>query len=622
MALLSTLLAVLSLALSGQAASPTSPAAALRIDGVEVAGADYRAWLLARRGEFQVETVLLHRRVLALADAEGCRVPDVVIESILEGEIATRVEGAFGGERERWLAELHGAGRSEAGRRIERRIDLEIDRNLMAIVAARNPVEEHELRAEWQRLFGEEGRRPKARLLFQRFVQQSIPGESREDRRARREREIEALRTRVLAIRARAEGGESFETLVRALSEDGATRETGGLVAAGLDLHGWPSTAVEAIHALEGGAISPPLFAQGGFWLVRSEGWTDVPFESVREQIEERVRSRGPDGRDVAELRRALSSGAAEALQPAFFVAGAPDDTVLIVDGEPITRDAVERFVAGYRGEHYTRRFAEWFVLGRLAAEAGVVATSEEVSERVDTAILRTIESAHEGDRAAWLESLGTAGRTEEFYRRELAHREHESLLLERLLRRAHAPTEAEVRGLWERLHGPGGRRLGARWIRLDLVAPDLPPDADQATIRAAHAAARASKLAEAEALRQRLAAGEDFGALAREVSDDVATRSRGGEPAPGVFLEDLVRDPAQLFEPLERGALGGPLEFDGAFWLFELLDVTEVRFEDVRDELFARALQERPNELVLLEYRRELLGDPVVEVLRPLAGE
>jgi peptidyl-prolyl cis-trans isomerase D len=118
------------------------------------------------------------------------------------------------------------------------------------------------------------------------------------------------------------------------------------------------------------------------------------------------------------------------------------------------------------------------------------------------------------------------------------------------------------------------------RRVRHILVA--LPAGAD--------AEAEAEALAEAQTLRQRLAAGEDFAALAAEASDDPGSAQLGGDLGwiePGMMVEPFEEAAYEL----EPGKVSEPVRSQFGFHLIEVTDVkggSDVEFADVRDEVEA----------------------------------
>lgn len=90
------------------------------------------------------------------------------------------------------------------------------------------------------------------------------------------------------------------------------------------------------------------------------------------------------------------------------------------------------------------------------------------------------------------------------------------------------------------------------------------------------------------DTVAERLAEGEDFAELARELSDDLGTRNQGGDlgfVAPGDLPEGLE----QSLEGLSVGEVAGPVESEYGTHFVTLLDERRpepVQFEDQRDDI------------------------------------
>lgn len=110
------------------AQAPATPAAAepaLRIDGAPVEARSFREWLVRRHGETYAARYAMHVGLLEAARANAEPLPPIAsVEGALESEIGTRVRGAFGGDIKAWERELAASGRTPAGYRAQRRLDL------------------------------------------------------------------------------------------------------------------------------------------------------------------------------------------------------------------------------------------------------------------------------------------------------------------------------------------------------------------------------------------------------------------------------------------------------------------------------------------------------------------
>ncbi|MCU0833400.1 MAG: SurA N-terminal domain-containing protein [Chromatiaceae bacterium] len=145
----------------------------------------------------------------------------------------------------------------------------------------------------------------------------------------------------------------------------------------------------------------------------------------------------------------------------------------------------------------------------------------------------------------------------------------------------AQTPDEDSLRAAYE-ADVERFRRNEQRAVRHILVA--LPTDADSE--------AETDAKARIQAIRERILAGADFGAIARETSEDPGSAGQGG--ALGTF-ERGVMDPAfdRAAFALERGVLSEPVRSAFGYHLIEVTEVEEAQvrpFEEVRDELLAEA--------------------------------
>ena len=179
-------------------------------------------------------------------------------------------------------------------------------------------------------------------------------------------------------------------------------------------------------------------------------------------------------------------------------------------------------------------------------------------------------------------------------------------------------PTEAEIK-TWYDAHASSYRtpeRVAVEYVELDAAALPPAPPADEQTLRAryeseknrfgtaeqrlashilvkvdekAPAAAVAAALAKAQGLAARARMpGADFAALARENSDDIGSKSAGGDLGPvdkGIFGDAFD----QAFFALQPGQVSDPVRLpDGwhVIWYRELQPGNAKPFEEVRGQL------------------------------------
>lgn len=157
--------------------------------------------------------------------------------------------------------------------------------------------------------------------------------------------------------------------------------------------------------------------------------------------------------------------------------------------------------------------------------------------------------------------------------------------------------------------------------VRLRLIQatlPRAPEEGADPAAKAAYEAARKAARATIDKAAARLAAGDDFRAIARELSEDRATARRGGDygwvsiEGTGSGLEALIDEAARELEP---GAVSKILEGEDGLYLIR---VDAVREGDVAEE---EALRELAEEAVIRERGRDLARQDAKEALEAIKG-
>jgi parvulin-like peptidyl-prolyl isomerase len=119
-----------------------------------------------------------------------------------------------------------------------------------------------------------------------------------------------------------------------------------------------------------------------------------------------------------------------------------------------------------------------------------------------------------------------------------------------------------------------------------------------------------------AKKILARAQAGEDFGALAKELSEDPATRAEGGDL--GYFGKEmgLPKPVEELVFSMKVGDVGGPVRGNQGFHVIKLVDrrAKDIKpLGEVKEELRGRLRQkemERQTKAYLTELRRKTLVD------------
>lgn len=133
-------------------------------------------------------------------------------------------------------------------------------------------------------------------------------------------------------------------------------------------------------------------------------------------------------------------------------------------------------------------------------------------------------------------------------------------------------------------------------------------------TERGVNVAAMEAARAEVEAVRARIAAGEDFAVVAGEVSDS-SSRANGGLVGPinTAELSSLVRE---AIADLQPGEVSEPIETSAGFVLLKVEDRLETGvqpFEEVRDDVASRVFNQR-RRAELEKYLKKLRTQAVIE--------
>jgi parvulin-like peptidyl-prolyl isomerase len=163
--------------------------------------------------------------------------------------------------------------------------------------------------------------------------------------------------------------------------------------------------------------------------------------------------------------------------------------------------------------------------------------------------------------------------------------------------------SDEEIKAYYER-HMKGGANTQVRASHIFIAIPD-----------GADRAAAAEKQAQAQKILERAKAGEDFAKLARELSDDAATRAEGGDL--GFFGRDMLPKPIEeLVFAMKPGEIRGPVRADRGFHVIKLVDrkVKDAKpLDDVKDDIRMQLRQkdmERQTKIYLTELRKKTLVD------------
>jgi len=595
----------------------------LRIDGTTINADEYVHWLVetgaSRFGQDFAERWAIRR---AVAES-GIELPQADVEALVSEQIDRRIEHAFRGEKAGWLNELKRAGRSEPGYRVQQVMYLTPEQECKALVAADRVVPEAKIVRDWELDYGPAGRDMSfTAIKFQVEVLTPPPGSSPEQLERNRKEAFAEKEALALQVRERALAGEDMAALARQFSEDTQSRQDDGRL-----LHfrraGWPHDAVDALLELELGEISEPIYAKGGWWLMRLDEAHETPLEEARDWVVAKLIAKGPEQDEVGNKWNELTEDVYFELRPALFGEGPVDPeggepVGMVVDGEEIPVRVVADWLMKVRGEWQARYFAERWLVERRAREMGVVVTPEQAEERAQRRLEWSLANnpTFHGSREIWLAHLSATGRRYEDFMREMRYHETLSAMVEELILLEREVTDEMVQEEFERQFGPDGRWIEARMIQVDVELPNLRADVSREEMDGLMAAALVRAREKAEDVVRRIEEGEDFASIARKESDEPISAAAGGR-LEGRFRPDAwSQDVAKAVLGLAVGEVSAPILDGTKLRIFEVTGVRTVTLEEARAELEAELQERRPTEGDLAAYRNVILRDVEIEVL------
>ncbi|HUR29155.1 MAG TPA: peptidylprolyl isomerase, partial [Planctomycetota bacterium] len=448
----------------------------MRLDGEDIGFDEYAHWMIENFGARLATTFAGDHLIEREAARRGIVATEKEIEAELDQQLKLRIDGAFLGSKEAWLAELERTQRSEAGVRTERRQQIEIDLLTRKTVAEGRVVPEVKIVREWELSYGRNGRAYDLSMLLVRceFLTPANDAPQAEKERARLA-ELDQKRSRALALRERIAKGEAFAKVAREASDDESSASNGGKPRQPYRQYGWPKNFLEALDQLGPGDLSEPIYAKGGWWVIRVDGVKETPLESVRAELVKRLVEIGPEQDETGTFRNALVDAARIEILPTLF--GEPAGDVeragampgLSIDGEPISRSTYAQWILRTRGESSWPHFVEHRVVFNEARKRGITVTDAEVRARSEDYVRRLILEDHHGSREAWLAALKYKWREESLFLHDLDVRMRVELLCERLMIQERVVTDEQVRARFEEVYGKDGQLVMARLILLNV---------------------------------------------------------------------------------------------------------------------------------------------------------
>jgi len=580
--------------------------ASLPLQAGEPLPTGFAPWLLSYRGEHHLAEFIQHERIFAAAEDAGLLADPLEVELALSEQIALRIENAYAGDRELWLAELTRLGLTEESWRMEQRAKTLNSLLINRLVQTRRELSEPELVAAWEERYG-----PGGRTSMVRWIQIAIapptppPGATRDEERALREAARESTRLRAEEVKKAWRDGGDFAALQRSAGSGDEPKEPFRL-----DELVWPGSVRQTVAELVIDEVTAPLSARGGWSLIQLVSAEKTPLGEVRDELVSELSSRPANSAETDALFAKLEVPVAALPQAAF----GPDplsSTLAIahLDERPVLLGDFTRWLLETRGRPHLDSYHQMQLVERLSEALGASFSAEEIVARRESDLQHRVDWYFKKDRALWLEELLSNGRTFAGWRRAADQRALHDLRAEALLLARRTVSAEELVAEWEERHGPNGYARTVRWI---LLTPPQPPDELESggvqewldeQLDALHPQAL-------ELRRRAVEGGEDFGVLARRHSADPSTRAEGGLLS-GIF--DPRQQPeviARAVEPLKTGGVSQPVQLLLGFGLYQVQKIEHTPFEEVEAELREALMTRRPSDVELASFVNQLFEE------------
>lgn len=397
----------------------------------------------------------------------------------------------------------------------------------------------------------------------------------------------------IQAIRTRIEKGASFAAVAQESSEEKASAVKGGDWGWVTRASAYPETILNAIFLLREGEISQPVLQPNGYYLLKLERLRTTPYSEVEESISAELRQQHA----MEWINRIKSASAAKVLSRDYLSSseaagdGDDDDDVPRRPGEPPPTHPLARSAEAARPEppnetSAARMLGKTWTVGELKAFIRSFPSQVQTSYAANhLTMLNNILFLKELSRLAQEQRLDQdAGvekdlqwaRTNLLSKAELSRARTASTLSSAELQRQYDSDPQR----WE--------QATARVIRIGFSVAPEGSSANPAPGGPTRPEAEAQKIA--FELTRQLAAGANFGAVAREHSDDPLTAAAGGALAPITRGTPYPEPLKSAIFSLEPGRIGAPVRLPDAFYILKLESLRKQPLaaveQTLRDEL------------------------------------
>ncbi len=241
----------------------------------------------------------------------------------------------------------------------------------------------------------------------------------------------------------------------------------------------------------------------------------------------------------------------------------------------------------------------------QLIIEAAAAARLEEITSKEVDQIIADTKADNKLDDATFQQALAAQGVTLAQYRVNIKRQLTRVRAMKMLVAPKVNVTDEEVRAQYDQMVRRSDAVSQVRLAHIQLTLPERPTDAEVAAARA-----------KAADIVNRVKAGEEFGKLAAEFSDDARTKTSGGELG---WIERGTLEPAWeqvvfAMEPKDvRGPVAGPSGLE-VFYVSETKRTEMKPFDKMKDQVKGE-LQQRNMQKQTTAWIEELRKKAYVEV-------
>lgn len=294
-------------------------------------------------------------------------------------------------------------------------------------------------------------------------------------------------------------------------------------------------------------------------------------------------------------------------------------NAALRIGGVEISAETFAEWLVGNMGEKQARVYAlEDYVVEREARRLGLSVEKPEIDARVQSQIAERIRGAFFGKRDEWLAELARTGRTEAGIVRLREIEARTWLAAEKVAGADRVVPEDKIEREWWKRAGRKGRKLDLLMMKFK-VETTMPAVRTREEIAKAREDAMESGRQRALAARARVVAGEDFGKVARELSEDPETRDRRGALVGGWRDHGWSKPFLAAMDVIQPGEISEPLYARGGFWIVQCRGVEFTPLERVRAEIAAELLARGPEDDEVVGVIKRVQANVQVEVLPAL---